>query len=224
MADIRPVQLYAITSAEKGVGRQIVEAVAGATPPDWPLAIPHGLERRLLGRELGGRIASAPDSGHRANGWMRQRNAGSCPSSPTREAVHGTLTSRSECKLTTAPIRPTPEVPSARYPALTYTAGKADRRRNALFFTSVAGLLDRRGARRVLPLDLGQSRGRGCGPWNGRCAEGSLVSDRARETRRCPRRLLQPAGRGPVVAFADLCQERTGQSAGPCPKCRERDA
>ena len=34
------VQFYAITSAEKGVGRQIVEAVVGATPADWLLAVP----------------------------------------------------------------------------------------------------------------------------------------------------------------------------------------
>ena len=34
------VQFYAITSAEQGVGRQIVEAVVGATPADWLLAVP----------------------------------------------------------------------------------------------------------------------------------------------------------------------------------------
>jgi hypothetical protein len=39
-ADIHVVQFYAITSAEKGVGRQIVEAVVGATPADWLLAVP----------------------------------------------------------------------------------------------------------------------------------------------------------------------------------------
>ena len=29
---------------------------------------------------------------------------------------------------------------------------------------------------------------------------------------------------GRVWALADLCQERAGQSASPCPQCRERDA
>jgi hypothetical protein len=33
-------QFYAITSAEQGAGRQIVEAVASATPADWFLAVP----------------------------------------------------------------------------------------------------------------------------------------------------------------------------------------
>jgi hypothetical protein len=33
------VQFFAITSAEQGVGRQIVEAVVGATPADWFLAV-----------------------------------------------------------------------------------------------------------------------------------------------------------------------------------------
>jgi len=39
-ADTNVVQFFAITSAEKGVGRQIVEAVIGATPADWLLAAP----------------------------------------------------------------------------------------------------------------------------------------------------------------------------------------
>ena len=33
------VQFYAITSAVKGCGRQMVEAVIGATPQDWHLAV-----------------------------------------------------------------------------------------------------------------------------------------------------------------------------------------
>ena len=33
------VQFYAITSAVKGCGRQMVEAVIGATPEDWHLAV-----------------------------------------------------------------------------------------------------------------------------------------------------------------------------------------
>jgi hypothetical protein len=33
------VQFYALTSATKGCGRQIVEAVVGATPEDWLLAV-----------------------------------------------------------------------------------------------------------------------------------------------------------------------------------------
>jgi hypothetical protein len=33
------VQFYALTSATKGCGRQIVEAVVGATPEDWFLAV-----------------------------------------------------------------------------------------------------------------------------------------------------------------------------------------
>jgi len=33
------VQFYAITSAIKGCGRQMVEAVIGATPEDWRLAV-----------------------------------------------------------------------------------------------------------------------------------------------------------------------------------------
>jgi hypothetical protein len=33
------VQFYALTSAKKGCGRQIVEAVVGATPEDWLLAV-----------------------------------------------------------------------------------------------------------------------------------------------------------------------------------------
>lgn len=39
-AEIHVVQFYAITSAEKGVGRQIVETVVGATPAGWLLAVP----------------------------------------------------------------------------------------------------------------------------------------------------------------------------------------
>jgi len=39
-ADIHVVQFYAITSTEKGVGRQMVAAVVGATPADWLLAVP----------------------------------------------------------------------------------------------------------------------------------------------------------------------------------------
>ena len=35
----RVVQFYAITSAEKGCGRKMVEAVVGATPTDWVLAV-----------------------------------------------------------------------------------------------------------------------------------------------------------------------------------------
>jgi hypothetical protein len=33
------VQFYALTSSKKGCGRQIVEAVVGATPEDWFLAV-----------------------------------------------------------------------------------------------------------------------------------------------------------------------------------------
>ncbi|MGA7983451.1 MAG: hypothetical protein WCA32_24910 [Chromatiaceae bacterium] len=33
------VQFYALTSATKGCGRQIVDAVVGATPQDWFLAV-----------------------------------------------------------------------------------------------------------------------------------------------------------------------------------------
>ncbi|MGA7982336.1 MAG: hypothetical protein WCA32_19200, partial [Chromatiaceae bacterium] len=36
----RIVQFYALTSAVKGCGRQIVDAVVGATPEDWFLAVP----------------------------------------------------------------------------------------------------------------------------------------------------------------------------------------
>jgi hypothetical protein len=39
-AESHIVQFYAITSADKGVGRQMVEAVVGATPADWLLAVP----------------------------------------------------------------------------------------------------------------------------------------------------------------------------------------
>jgi hypothetical protein len=39
-ADSHVVQFYAIISAENGVGRQMVEAVVGATPADWLLAVP----------------------------------------------------------------------------------------------------------------------------------------------------------------------------------------
>ncbi|MGB5735744.1 MAG: hypothetical protein WBM40_15020 [Thiohalocapsa sp.] len=39
-ANARVVQFYAITSAEKGAGRKMVEAVVGATPTDWFLAVP----------------------------------------------------------------------------------------------------------------------------------------------------------------------------------------
>jgi hypothetical protein len=35
----RVVQFYAMTSANKGCGRQMVEAVIGATPEDWHLAV-----------------------------------------------------------------------------------------------------------------------------------------------------------------------------------------
>jgi hypothetical protein len=34
------VQFYALTSAMKGCGRKIVEAVIGATPGDWYIAVP----------------------------------------------------------------------------------------------------------------------------------------------------------------------------------------
>lgn len=34
------VQFYALTSAVKGCGRKIVEAVVGATPGDWHVAVP----------------------------------------------------------------------------------------------------------------------------------------------------------------------------------------
>ena len=33
------VQFYALTSTVKGCGRKIVEAVLGATPEDWHLAV-----------------------------------------------------------------------------------------------------------------------------------------------------------------------------------------
>jgi hypothetical protein len=36
----RSVQFSALTSAVKGCGRQIVDAVVGATPEDWLLAVP----------------------------------------------------------------------------------------------------------------------------------------------------------------------------------------
>jgi hypothetical protein len=36
----RVVQFYAITSAVQGCGRRMVEAVIGATPEDWHLAVP----------------------------------------------------------------------------------------------------------------------------------------------------------------------------------------
>ena len=39
-ADVRVVQFYAITSADKGVGGQIVEPVVGATPTGRLLAVP----------------------------------------------------------------------------------------------------------------------------------------------------------------------------------------
>jgi len=39
-AESHIVQFFAITSAEKGVGRQMVEAVVGATPGDWLPAVP----------------------------------------------------------------------------------------------------------------------------------------------------------------------------------------
>jgi hypothetical protein len=39
-ADSHVVQFFAITCAERGVGRQIVEAVVGATPADWFLVVP----------------------------------------------------------------------------------------------------------------------------------------------------------------------------------------
>jgi hypothetical protein len=39
-ADSHVVQFYAITSAEKGAGSQIVEALVGATPADWLLVVP----------------------------------------------------------------------------------------------------------------------------------------------------------------------------------------
>ena len=35
----RVVQFYAITSAVKGCGRQMVAAVVAATPPDWQLVV-----------------------------------------------------------------------------------------------------------------------------------------------------------------------------------------
>jgi hypothetical protein len=39
-AEAHVVQFYAITSAERGCGRQMVEAVVGATPANWFLAAP----------------------------------------------------------------------------------------------------------------------------------------------------------------------------------------
>ena len=39
-ADARVVQCYAITSAVQGRGRKMVEAVVGATPADWLVAVP----------------------------------------------------------------------------------------------------------------------------------------------------------------------------------------
>ena len=39
-SDTRVVQFYAITSAERGCGRKIVEALVRATPADWLLAVP----------------------------------------------------------------------------------------------------------------------------------------------------------------------------------------
>lgn len=39
-ANAHVVQFYAITSAQTGCGRQMVEAVVGATPTDWFLAVP----------------------------------------------------------------------------------------------------------------------------------------------------------------------------------------
>jgi hypothetical protein len=39
-ADTRVVQFFAITSAEQGCGRKMVEAVVRATPLDWFLAVP----------------------------------------------------------------------------------------------------------------------------------------------------------------------------------------
>jgi hypothetical protein len=38
--DTHVVQFYAITSAERGCGRQMVEAIVGATPANWFLAAP----------------------------------------------------------------------------------------------------------------------------------------------------------------------------------------
>jgi hypothetical protein len=38
--DGRVVQFFAITSAVQGCGRRMVEAVVGATPDDWFLAVP----------------------------------------------------------------------------------------------------------------------------------------------------------------------------------------
>ena len=39
-ADTRVAQFFAITSAERGCGRRMVEAVVHATPLDWFLAVP----------------------------------------------------------------------------------------------------------------------------------------------------------------------------------------
>jgi len=39
-SETQVVQVYAITSAEKGCGRQMVRAVVAATPADWLLAVP----------------------------------------------------------------------------------------------------------------------------------------------------------------------------------------
>lgn len=39
-SETQVVQFYAITSAEKGCGRQRVQAVVAATPADWLLAVP----------------------------------------------------------------------------------------------------------------------------------------------------------------------------------------
>ena len=65
-ADVRVVQFYAITSADKGVGGQIVEAVVGATPTGRLLAVPMDLERRILGA-YGARLSnSASVLKHRA--------------------------------------------------------------------------------------------------------------------------------------------------------------
>jgi len=39
-ADVRVVQFYTITSAMQGCGRKMVEAIVGATPADWMVAVP----------------------------------------------------------------------------------------------------------------------------------------------------------------------------------------
>lgn len=39
-AETQVVQFYAISSAQKGSGRKMVEAIVSATPTDWAIAVP----------------------------------------------------------------------------------------------------------------------------------------------------------------------------------------